>query len=105
MIIMAKLFDICIVPQSLLKSAEIERNRRRAIQRGIDGDYQRRSLRSENNLMSKLRSVSQKEILHGEKMLQKRRVSTRMESGVGMQIVTKRFPNSRLTCVCKSRIY
>ena len=35
----------------------------------------------------------------------KNTASSEKAGTVGRKIVTKRFPNSRLTCVCKSRIY
>ena len=102
---MATLADMCAVPQELLRAAEIEKNRRRVIQMGIDGDRQRKhNLDAGKVLASKMRSVSGREIISGQTSRPGRaRVTVHVnECGHTPRIVaTKRFDNSYITVACR----
>lgn len=88
-----------------------EREQRRAIRRGEHGvslESSRRAVRRET-MPEPMRETRKDMFFYGQGVRQQKKVKNRASSEemgtIGRRIVVKRFAGSRVTCVCKSRIY
>lgn len=89
-----------------------EREARRAMRKGEHGvslEGSRRMVRRETMPESMRKETTKQMFFYGQGVRSPKKVKNRASSEemgtIGRRIVVKRFAGSRITCVCKSRIY